>query len=179
MEQRLLASGDVTQVSRRTLILGAGGFTAAAIWTMAGPASSARAAAPTTPADVITEAKSYEGNTLAQMNAIWSSKYDTSADWCATFVSWCLRGTDTGFSRGSSDFYQLCTPVSAANVRQGDVVWYYNAGHIGLVRSHSDGHIRTVEGNTIKNGGGTTATNHVNLYTDPWSTAVKYARPKY
>ncbi|WP_106206783.1 CHAP domain-containing protein [Kineococcus rhizosphaerae] len=176
MEQRSLAPGGAVQVSRRTILLGAGGLTAAALWTVAGPASPARAAAPTTPADVITLAKSCEGNTLAQMNAIWSSTYDTSADWCATFVSWCLRGTGTGFSRSSSAFYKLCTPVSAANVRQGDVVWYYDAGHIGLVRSHSDGHIRTVEGNA---GTGTASTNHVKLYTDPWSSAVKYARPKY
>lgn len=166
-----------TGLSRRELLLGAGGLGAAAAWTVAGPLASAHAAAPTTPSTVITAAKSYEGNTLSQMNAIWTSKYDTSGDWCAIFVSWCLRGTSTGFSASSQSFYQLCAPVSAANVRQGDVVWYYNAGHIGLVRSHSDGHIRTVEGNA--GAGATPFTSHVKLYEDPWSSAVKYARPKY
>ena len=176
MEQRLLGT-NATHLSRRGLLLGAGGLTAAAAWTVAGPLASARAAAPTTPSTVITEAKSYDGNTLAQMNAIWSSKYDTSGDWCAIFVSWCLRGTDTGFNPSASAFYKLCTPVSAANVRQGDIVWYYGAGHIGLVRSHSDGHIRTVEGNA--GAGKIPSTSHVKMYTDPWDSAVKYARPKY
>ncbi|WP_344796253.1 CHAP domain-containing protein [Frondihabitans peucedani] len=165
-------------LSRRSLLVGAGGLSLATIVALSGPAERAHAAAPTTPSDVITLAKSYEGNNLAQMNAIWTSKYDTSADWCATFVSWCLRGTDTGFSRSSEAFYDLCTPVSAANVRQGDIVWYYGVGHIGLVRSHSDGHIRTVEGNA---GTGNASTNHVKLYEDPWDTTgrYKFARPKY
>ncbi|WIE55661.1 CHAP domain-containing protein [Curtobacterium sp. MCBD17_003] len=165
-------------LSRRSLLIGAGGVSLAAVAAVAGPASMASAAAPTTPSAVITEAKSYTGNSLAQMNAIWSSKYKTSGDWCAIFVSWCLRGTDTGFSPRASDFYKLCTPVSAANVRQGDIIWYYGVGHIGLVRSHSDGHIRTVEGNV---GSGNASTNHVKIYEDPWDTSgqYKFARPKY
>lgn len=164
-------------MTRRGLLLGAGGLGAAAAWTVAGPLASAQAAAPTTPAAVITEAKSYNGNSLSQMNAIWSSKYDTSGDWCAIFVSWCLRGTGTGFSPSSKSFYALCTPVSAANVRQGDIVWYYGAGHIGLVRSHSDGLIRTVEGNAGANK--TPFTSMVKEYDNPWDSAVKYARPRY
>lgn len=165
-------------LSRRSLLLGAGGLSLATIVALSGPSERAHAATPTTPADVITEAKSYVGNDLATMNTIWSSKYKTSGDWCAIFVSWCLRGTDTGFNPSAEHFYDLCTPVSSANVRQGDIVWYYGVGHIGLVRSHSDGHIRTVEGNA---GTGNASTNHVKIYEDPWDTTGKYkfARPKY
>jgi hypothetical protein len=177
MEQKNPAV-NASGLSRRGLLLGAGGLGAAAAWTVAGPLASAHAAAPTTPSAVITEAKSYEGNTLSQMNAIWSSKYDTSGDWCAIFVSWCLRGTDTGFNTFAKGFYDLCTPVSAANVRQGDVVYYPDYGHVGLVRSHSDGHIRTVEGN-VGPAGTTARTSHVKLYPDPWDSPAKFARPKY
>jgi hypothetical protein len=168
---------NATGLSRRGLLLGAGGLGAAAAWTVAGPLASAQAAAPSTPAAVITEAKSYNTYSLAKMNSIWSSKYDTEGDWCSIFVSWCLRGTKTGFSTQAHVFYALCTPVSAANVKQGDIVWYYVKGHIGLVRSHSDGHIRTVEGNAGANK--TPSTSEVKEYPDPWNAAVKYARPKY
>jgi hypothetical protein len=156
------------------VLLGVGGLSLAAVAALSGPAEKAHAAAPTTPADVITLAKSYNLKTRAQMDAIWSSKYINGGDqWCALFVSWCLRGTDTGFNASSEKFYNLCTPVSVANVRQGDIIWYYEPGHIGLVRSHSDGHIRTVEGNA---GSGHT----VKEYEDPWEpSSYKFARPKY
>lgn len=160
-------------LSRRSLFLGAGGLLLVGVSSMA-MAEPAFAASPQTPAEVVAEAKTFIGKTRAQMNAIWSSSYDTNGEWCAAFVSYVLRGTDTINSKSSSALYNSLPHTT--NPRKGDLVYYYNAGHIGLVTYVSGSVIHTLEGNAGTQGA---ALNKVKTYSAPWSSAVKYCRPAY
>jgi hypothetical protein len=160
-------------LSRRSLFLGTGALAFIGATTLI-TAEPAFAAAPQTPHAVIVAAKKFEGKTRAQMNKIWSSKYDTQGEWCAIFASYALRGTDTKFNASASGLFKSLKETK--NPRQGDLIWYYNAGHIGLVTYVKGSTIHTLEGNAGTAGA---AKNKVKLYNKPWSTAVRYCRPKY
>jgi hypothetical protein len=134
------------------------------------------AAAPVTGAGVAALALSLQGKTLAQLQSqfmLEGSWHTYQGDWCAVFASWLTRGGGVPYTTTASLLYSRGTPVSTPAV--GDIVHYYNNGHVGVVVDVINGVARTVEGNT-KTHPWPQAT--VNSFKPPWAV-VRFSRPHY
>jgi len=88
-------------------------------------------------AAMLTEAEKFLGYPY-----VWGgSKPSTSFD-CSGYVSWVINHCGVGWNygrRGAQALYNLCTPVSAANAKPGDLIFFtrtYNApnpvSHVGI-----------------------------------------------
>ena len=86
-------------------------------------------------AAIIMEAEKYLG-----FPYVWGGSNPTTSFDCSGFVSWVINhsGWDVG-RRGAQGLYNLCTPVSSANAKPGDLIFFtgtYDAGvpvtHVGI-----------------------------------------------
>jgi len=86
-------------------------------------------------AAMLTEAEKYLGYPY-----VWGGNSPSTSFDCSGFVSWVINhsGWNVG-RRGAQGLYNLCTPVSAANARPGDLIFFtktYNApnpvSHVGI-----------------------------------------------
>jgi len=104
-------------------------------------------------AALITEAEKYIGYPY-----VWGgSNPNTSFD-CSGFVSWVL--TQSGVCNtgrlGAQGLYNISTPVSSANARPGDLIFFDwddggqdgSSDHVGIVEKVENGRVYTVEGNS-------------------------------
>jgi hypothetical protein len=168
-------------------------------------ANASTAAAPATLSQVITQAESVQGKTLAQTESalkpsgIWANY---NGGWCAWFVTDLLHNNGVSFT--SADFSvptlwsayskagRVKTIAQGAKPTVGAVIFYgttaSNLSHVGLVAGVStSGLARTVEGNTGFDashpgylGGSTSYTNSkVNEFMAPYDTVYGYAYPMY
>ena len=85
-------------------------------------------------AAIITEAEKYLGYPY-----VWGGYNPNTSFDCSGFVSWVINhsGWDVG-RRDANGLYSICTPVSAANVKPGDLVFFAGTydtpgmSHVGI-----------------------------------------------
>ena len=148
-------------LSRRSVV--AGGLTLAALSAAAG-LDAAPAWAATWPqalpkdslATVIANARLQTGKSSLKCPATegWSSR-STAAGWCDRFVNWFLRNNGAPQAAGCTALYGAYAALGRTGTvaRPGALMfmdWSGTGGkqHIGLVTDLTDGHTRTIEGNT-------------------------------
>lgn len=111
--------------------------------------------------------------------------------WCDMFVSWCAAqcGEDTAvgcyayvpshvqFFKGEGQYFAR----GAKTPQAGDIIFFQNESHVGIVENVKGGYVYTIEGNT--NGGSTLVPNgggvHQKSYPLTSSYIQGYGRPAY
>ena len=73
-------------------------------------------------AAMLTEAQKYLGYPY-----VWGGSSPSTSFDCSGFVSWVVNHSGWNYGRlGAQGLYNICTPVSAANVRPGDLVFFWH-----------------------------------------------------
>lgn len=166
-------------LSRRTFLGGSAAVLSAfALAEFAGDPARAQEV-PTTPEAVAQLALSTVGLTLDELQAGPMSDGPWGryrGEWCAVYATWLLRGTGAEFTDSSFAAYTgaAAHPIEPA---VGDLIYYPDPGHIGLVVDIVEGIPVSVEGN----GPGNTPWNEtvVNHLRRPWTGGYLFARPAW
>jgi hypothetical protein len=133
----VLAGGGLAML---TALIGADVLHASPAFASTPPANAAAAAA---------LAKSYHGYARTTLTPIFDdapwTAYGEGNPWCAWFASWFMRVAGVGYQTYASAVYNAGSPVSTPAV--GDVCYYPDDGHVGMVVEVVGGVARVVEGN--------------------------------
>lgn len=111
--------------------------------------------------------------------------FDYNYEWCAVFVCWCAR--KAGIKKDIIPYSTFADPNKfkgkyykrgKIKPQTGDLIFYGNKTHVGIVTSCKDGYVNTIEGNTAsdKQGNGYVASHKYKL-TNTW--IMGYVRPNY
>ena len=146
--------------------------------------------------DIVGVAKTQKGQ--GEYRRYWSSDlkrdivrtaygdyFNYDYEWCAAFICWCARKADipksiipTAFTASpkyfNGKYYSRGTVVPKA----GDIIFYGNSSHVGIVEKSENGYVYTIEGNTsIDSGGNGYVDTHKYKLTNTY--IMGYKRPNY
>ncbi len=132
---------------------------------------------------------SFTGNAGRNNYTKYGAWYGMNGEpWCDMFVSWCADQageyeavgkfsycpSHVQFFKGRGEWY-------ATNGQKGDIIFFGDADHVGIVEYVSGGYVHTIEGNTsgasglVANGGGVCRKS----YSVNSNYIMGYGRPKY
>ena len=122
--------------------------------------------------DIVGVAKTQMGQ--GEYSRYWSSEscrdivrtaygdfFNYDYEWCAAFISWCARKANiskdivpTAFTASPKYFKGKYYNRGAVVPRAGDIIFYGNSSHVGIVEKSENGYVYTIEGNTSTDSGG-------------------------
>lgn len=110
-------------------------------------------------------------------------KYDY--EWCAVFISWCARKANISdnivpYATTASPKYFKGKYYSRGTIvpKTGDLIFYGNSQHVGIVDKSENGYVYTIEGNTSVDSGGSGYVD-TKKYKLTDSYIMGYVRPNY
>lgn len=118
------------------------------------------------------------------VRTVYGDYFGYDYEWCAVFVCWCAR--KAGIDKNIIPYSTFADPNKfkgkyykrgKVTPKTGDIIFFGNKTHVGLVTSSKDGYVYTIEGNTAcKQDNGYVATHKFRL-SDSW--IMGYVRPSY
>ena len=109
------------------------------------------------------------------------------AEWCDIFISWCAAKADEAAAVGKYSYVpshvsffrkkQSYYPRGKVTPQPGDIIFFGDEAHVGIVESVSGGLVHTIEGNTKNTAGTGCVMRH--SYSLGSSYIMGYGRPAY
>lgn len=146
--------------------------------------------------DLVGVAKTQKGQ--GEYSRYWSSKkgrdivrtaygdyFNYDYEWCAAFISWCARKANISkdiipkaFTASPKFFYGTYYSRGKIVPKTGDIIFYGNSSHVGIVEKSENGYVYTIEGNTsVDSGGSGYVDTHKYKLTNTY--IMGYVRPNY
>lgn len=118
----------------------------------------------------------------------WMYGRNASEPWCASFVSWCFKGTGlvpkTASCLNMLEWFERRGQI-VKEPKPGDIVFFKyptnnrRTNHVGIVVAASGRIINTIEGNTSSGNTGSQDNGGMVAQRNRYQNIVAYARPKY
>ena len=118
----------------------------------------------------------------------WMYGRNASEPWCASFVSWCFKGTGlvpkTASCLNMLEWFERRGQI-VKEPKPGDIVFFKyptnkrRTNHVGIVVAASGKIINTIEGNTSSGSTGSQDNGGMVAQRNRYQNIVAYARPKY